>query len=251
MIAGRLSLRASEIVKRSRKLLAILPSAGDQITDLLLSDEQTELVTQVFRLAKTFSRTSAQSEERPADLSEAEDLMFHSKEILDLFFAILEYPGEADFASRRIQFDGDINNLSDSPRLLGEPVTFDIRGSGELKLVVTGTIDRRGPRPIDTIQLRLPSLPVPEKSLGHSETMLVNMKPSKMSVQLNARITGEALTGTIQVRQSNVRLQVAQLHPEVGGPQLAAQLSSQLAPVNSFEMTIDLGRKFGATHGKA
>ncbi len=176
-----------------------------------------------------------------------------------LVFRNLQLDGEGKIAGQHFHFAGVAKNLSTAPQLLAEPTTFQLRGQGHTHVLVNATVDRRGPRKIDTVNISCPRIAIPAKILGPDESLAVGLHPSDMSFELNARLVDEHWTGQIAMHHSNVQLRVERLHESIGGSQLVESLNKQLGNINRFDVTIgfsgeisdpevqlasDLGEKF-------
>ena len=212
----------------------------DQLTQLLLSERQAELIRESVSWLKWFRNSVPDPKEdfRPKR-ARGFDVQFRQQPTLLL--KLLELQGEGKVAGQLVHFSGQVENISTTPKLISEPVTFDLRGGADTNVLITGTVDRRGPRNIETIEINCPDIETPAQVLGDEDSLVIGMAAGRAALQLNARIMGDQLVGQIHFRQSDVALKAESIDGVGGAANLVGSLNQQLGMIDSFSLGIDLG----------
>ena len=153
----------------------------------------------------------------------------------------LELEGEGRFANQHLNFAGTAFNLSTQPHLLIEPASFELRAQGNQHMIVKCQIDRRSEQPVDTLHIQCPDFEIDSQSLGNANSLLVSMGPaSRIQAEIEIKIAGEELTGTMIFRHSNVSLHVDTLNDLAGGADTALRINQELMKFNRFQTKVTL-----------
>ncbi len=212
---------------------------GESLNELLLGEEQANRVTEVVGWIKWF-RDSIPNPEVDFQPPGARGYDVTFSRHPEFLFQNLELGGEGIVGGKTIKFFGTAVNLSTAPQLMSEPVSIELRGQGDAHVHVMATIDRRTIQSIDTIRINCPQIQVPGCSLGKADSLLVSMGPSNLSLLFDATVVDDQIKGQIQIRQSDVKMEVQQAASLAGGQALVQSLNSQIADLNGFSVTVDL-----------
>ena len=261
--------RAQQVdAEKISKSATALKLDGDQLSSLLLADLHAGFVNQSiemfqwFRNARPeFSRDFAPKSQRGVDVrikgTAANPSCWVKK---------IEINGEGRLLGQHFDFSGHAYNLSTEPELLTEPATFEIHAQGQQHAAVACTLDHSDTEPVDTIKITCPELNLGERTLGHKDSLQLTLGDSnKVSAEVNLTSVGDLVTGTIQLRYSDVALHVDTLNDIAGGRVAALQMNEGVTAIGDFESVIaisgdqdkvvfesqsDLGQQFAAAINK-
>ena len=156
-----------------------------------------------------------------------------------------ELTGAGNLNGRLFEFGGQINHLSTAPKWVAEPVTFSLQSQGDNATRLSGIIDRRGSQPCDTLFIACPRLTTEPRSLGQTDSILVNWSAGIMALHGQIHLQAEQLRGSLHLQPSEMQLQVQQIAPLssklVGELPLVLQsINRTLQNVDGFDLSIEL-----------
>jgi uncharacterized protein (TIGR03545 family) len=93
-------------------------------------------------------------------------------------------------------------------------------------------------QPIDEFTLSCPQIELAERSLGRAEKLAVAIPASTAQLTAEVRLVGEQLSGTIVVRQSELRL--ATSSQGVKDAALAEAIAQSMSRIDGFDATVTL-----------
>ena len=216
---------------------------SDAITQLLLHETQGKLVDDVVSWFRWF---------RAAIPDPTTDLCPKSQRGIDVAFKgvasrpkflikELELKGEGRLANQHLNFVGVAYNLSNQPRLLDQPASFELKALGNQQLIVNCSVDRRADQPVDRLQIQCPNLMIDSRQLGNQDSLLVTMGTGgRMHAEVNLQVEGDRLSGTMVFHHSGISFHVDKLHELAGGKDTRLRINQELLKVSQFKTSIDL-----------
>ena len=153
----------------------------------------------------------------------------------------MDLEGEGKVAGHHFHFSGFARNLSTHPQRHDQPVTFHLRAQGETHLVIDCTLDRRQEIPRDKLVVHCPNLSLPAQTIGNPDSMLVKMTPCRMEADISVELNGQALSGNMVFRHTDLMMQIEEMKTLSGGTQMADEINLDLAGLSEFEIKAQLG----------
>jgi uncharacterized protein (TIGR03545 family) len=145
--------------------------------------------------------------------------------------------GAARLDGRTLAFAGQITDATNEPKLHPEPMRINLTGSGAVTCQLAFELDHRGDVAHDHLLLDCPRLDLASRTLGQADRLAVLVAPGAATVRADVRLDGDALSGTVELRQGSA-LSVAT--PMIRDDRLAQVLHESLAGVDRLEATIEL-----------
>ncbi|MEO1525565.1 MAG: TIGR03545 family protein [Planctomycetota bacterium] len=133
---------------------------------------------------------------------------------------------------------GVVQNMTNEPELLEEPLRAQLQLEGPQVLKVDYVRDRRNESDIDLVTLHWPACDVPETSLGKDADAMVYLSGGSREVWVQLRTEGEAVSGRFVSKQTGTRVRL-EVDSKYGDLPATQALQSSLADVDLVE--IDAG----------
>ncbi len=148
--------------------------------------------------------------------------------------------GEGSVAGQNIRFAGVAKNIASHPTLYELPASFELRGQGQTHILVSATVDRRGPQKVDVFEISCPRITLPATVLGQEDSLAIALQPSEMSFQIHATIVDDQINCQISADHSNVQMRVEQIHESIGDHRLVNSLNRQIGQIDRFDLSIEV-----------
>jgi uncharacterized protein (TIGR03545 family) len=229
-------------VQQLQHLPEAIPFDAESATELLLHQPEGELVDEAVRWFRWFRSSIPNPSKFNGPHHTGSDIAFdNATQAPNLLIKSLDIEGEGRFAGQHMEFAGTIFDLASEPQRHPKPVTIDLRAQGKQHVNIHCQLDRRGENAIDTLTIQCPNLPWPTKTLGEPRSLLVSVGPaSRLNAEIDIRIDGDELSGTMTFRHSNVALHVDRLNDLAGGASTAVLINQNVSVINRFMTTVQL-----------
>ncbi len=240
---------------------------AETFSNLLLAKDQTTRLQEVINWVRWFRNSIPDPENdfHPAR-HRGTDIAFQGQQTHPQFLIkTLELEGQGTVSDQHFDFAGIAKNLTTQPSLHDQPATFELRAQGEHHLIVNCTLDRRNSTWKDQLEITCPDLDIPGQNLGDGDTLIVQMRPSRMQAEVNIQINGDELSGALRFRHSNCSLYVDKIDEYAGGQDMQLRMNQELARIQEFstyatltgtldnpslKFESDLGQQFAASMGR-
>ncbi len=152
----------------------------------------------------------------------------------------LQLDGKGRLAGNNFHFAGTARNFSNRPDLHQEPITLKMRAQGNMHAVIDCILDRSTECGNDSITIRCPDLQLPARQLGDENSLLVNVSPCRASVEVSLVCRNGQISGQIQIRHSNLVMQIKKLDELAGGQSVADRINLELASISDYQVEAKL-----------
>jgi uncharacterized protein (TIGR03545 family) len=170
-----------------------------------------------------------------------EDIVFRkARKYPDVLLRSLAIDGDAAIENEQFHFAGVLTDVTSHPEMVGKPTVIRLQLQGRAAVRVEAVVDQTGPKPRQRVILDCPALPQPERTLGNPDQLAVTISPGNTYWWILLDLTGDDLSGQIQVQQTPVRI-TPKVTPQFGGASLAASLQAGANQLQSLEAIVDLG----------
>ncbi len=211
----------------------------DQITELLLTDQTTERIQELLSWIRWFRETLPNPESDFLPIrGRGHDVQFRHHP--NIVFHKLKLSGQGRLASTNFDFYGEAYDVSTNPKRYGRPARIQLRGNAETEIVLDAILDRRGIEPIDQFHIRIPGLGIDECEIGDPEHLRVTVAPSRLTVIMDLKLTGNQLTGQVSFNQHDLALTIDQLDEIVGGIETRDAINQQLDQLKEILVEVEL-----------
>lgn len=213
------------------------------INELLLGEVQRQLVANGVTWFQHFRNSLPDPETDFRTIVRGRDVMFGTEAKPKFEIRKLQIDGAAEFANSHFNFAGTIENICDIPTANDRPMKFNLRAQGDPQVVVSGTLDRRNGKNVDSIHFTGHAIPQPDYTLGSKESIQVSMtNQSRLYVDANLSASSDdQIGGTIIFTFEDVVMHADSVHEVAGGAETAARLNETVSGINSFRITSTLG----------
>lgn len=169
-----------------------------------------------------------------------QDIAFQrAKKYPDFLLRSLAVDGQVALNDERFRFAGVLTDVSSDPEMTRTPTVVRLQVEGRATMYVEAVVDQSGPKPRQRVLVNCPALPQPERVLGRPDQLAVTISPGNTHLWVLVDLTGDDLTGQIQMQQSPVRI-VPKVASQFGGPTLAASLQAGADKIQSLGAVVDL-----------
>jgi uncharacterized protein (TIGR03545 family) len=220
-----------------RETLNLAELDGAELSRYLLGDAAADCLQQTVSWV-TFVRDLIPKSkiERPARLP-GTNILFVDRRLPKFLVERVGVSGAARLDGQTLAFAGQITDATNEPRLHPEPMRINLTGSGAVTCQLAVELDHRGDVAHDHLLLDCPRLDLASRTLGQADRLAVLVAPGAATVRADVRLDGDALSGTVELRQGSA-LSVAT--PMIRDDRLAQVLHESLAGVDRLEATIEL-----------
>ena len=156
----------------------------------------------------------------------------------DFVVEVLQLEGLAQLNGQPLTLTGTLKNASNAPKLLAEPTTLELVGSGALEAQMDIALDRRTDTARDTLHLLCPQLTMTERTLGKADKMTIAMAEGIAHMRVELSLIDDKLSGEILFEQEELQL-TPHLAKSPNG-QLARSLEQALAGVQRLQANVTL-----------
>ncbi len=211
---------------------------GEQISKLLLADRHAQLTKETVGWLQ-WIRDALPDPEDDFDNSTQTGFNLRFVDQPNFLFRDIELDGEGRIAGNWVNFVGRASNLTTTPKLIADPATFQLNSSGHHRVSVFATIDRRGPRDVDTFRVEAPAMEFGSQELGRNDALVVNVESGTCDVKVAARLIDNQLKGLIEL-EHHVGLSLGQFDSMKDGVVARTALDQKLRSIDRFTLTMTL-----------
>ncbi|MCA9217592.1 MAG: TIGR03545 family protein [Planctomycetales bacterium] len=216
---------------------------GDQLSDYLLGPELHEKISTALGWIQ-WTRGVVSSGESPQSVepaSRGRNVIFPCMVgVPDVLVRKLLVDGGGTVDGKEFTFDGYVKDITHQPKRHQHPATVVINSSGAIELVANAILDRRGEQPTEHFIVDIPALTQSARSLGDPGKLAVDVSPGKAQVRIDVMLRDEAVAGTINFQQDNVKV-TPQLKQAYSKEILAANADSAFDSIQSIRATVKIG----------
>lgn len=148
----------------------------------------------------------------------------------------LEIDGEGRFAGQHFNFSGTLENLTTEPKKLDQPIRFQLQAQGNALIKLSGSIDRRGQKPVDRLVVDCPRLQLDARKWGVDSIMTASMTPTRLTATVELQSTDKNISGEIHLSYDELMLQLDQLNMPGSLADILTEVNMNLASLNRFQV---------------
>lgn len=224
--------------KQADQLLADLGlnTSSSEITAMLMSGKLDQWVDQVKAMIGTSANLSGDKASTPAR-GEGQWILFDEYNPLpNLLIKTTQISGILDAAGESLSFTGEIKNITDQPKILGEPTTIKLTGSSSAggSIIIDGLTDRTTELATDKLTIDVSELALNNFSLSDRPELSLLLNQG----QANSNITVYLIDGRLDANATSLFKQLNLTATSIENNKTSEIIKSVLNSVNEFNLDI-------------
>lgn len=218
-----------------RQQLDLANIDADELNRYLLGETAHDYLTQAAYWVEQAQKFVPKKRIAPATRTRGTNVVFEGRKQPACLLKRVELEGSARLDGARLTFAGELVDAASEPELHDQPLRLSLRSAGAIDGTLVVVLDRRGDVPHDSVVIDVPKLLLSDRTLGDARKLAVQVTPGEASLQADLKLDGDALSGTIWLRQSS---KLAAVTPLLRDDRIAQVLHESLAPVDRLEATV-------------
>jgi uncharacterized protein (TIGR03545 family) len=223
-----------------RERLRLERADASALTAYLLRDQVARPVDEMLGWLR-WTRTVVPTEPAPRRAARGEDMLFAGRgPTPSLLIRELNLQGRSRLGGEPVELRGRLTDFTTIPSAHTKPIRLRLKSSGSQAIELQAIVDRTSSVPRDELIVTGSRVLLPKLELGQAEQLSLTLAPSEASLTCNLVVSGQALTGEIQLVQKRVQVAPA-LRGNLRPVPLAAALGETLQKADGLTLRVALG----------